>query len=397
MFAARTLFVVALLGAAGTAAALAPHQRRGRGRLRPPWLLAVLTDELVPVRFGVEALLLAALVPFGALEHRIGRVGLALMLVTWLGYAVLLRRAAGTRQVVVEALDAAGIDPPAAPPTLTWRTVAGYPYRVPGGVERVEDLAYLPGLHLDLYRGDDGDHLRPAILQVHGGGWRGGNRRQQARPLLHTLAERGWVAVAPSYPLVPAAGVEEQVMALKRVVAWMRTEGPEHGIDPGFIAITGGSAGAHLASLIALTPNREAYQPGFEHVDTSLQAAVTMYGIYDLLNRHRTRDDWPVVRRLMGASPRDAEGRYREASPLDLVTADAPPFLVVHGASDSLVSPREARRFAQALRAESRQPVVCVELPGANHAFDLFYSLRTLHVIDGVARFLDAARTRSIG
>ena len=116
-------------------------------------------------------------------------------------------------------------------------------------------------------------------------------------PLLHRLASNGWVCVSASYPLVPAATFPDQLVALKQAVNWMRTAGAAYGIDPAFIAVTGGSAGGHLASLVALTGNRVEYQPGFENADTSVQAAVPVYGIYDFLNRNRTRDDWPIIPR----------------------------------------------------------------------------------------------------
>jgi len=264
----------------------------------------------------------------------------------------------------------------------------------PADIKRVENIEYTPGHHLDLYR-IDGESTRPVVVQIHGGSWDGGNRRQQARPLLHLLAERGWVTASVSYPLVPQASADDQLIALKRAIAWIRTEGPEHGIDPGFIAVTGGSAGGHLAALLALTPNRAEYQPGFEKIDTSIQAAVPFYGIYDLLNRNATRKDWPIIESLMRAASEGAEDRYRASSPLDQVGPHAPPFLVIHGDNDSVVAPAEADQFVAALSAASRAPVVYLKVPGATHAFDLLYSLRSHHVINGVERFLRGIRLQT--
>ena len=208
---------------------------------------------------------------------------------------------------------------------------------------------------------------------------------------MHRLARNGWVCVAVSYPLVPEATFPEPIIALKRALVWMRSEGAAYGIDPEFIAVTGGSAGGHLAALLALTGERPEYQPGFETADTSVQASVPIYGIYDLLNRNGTRDEWPIVARgLMKALKRDAEDRYRAASPLDQVHSEAPPFLVVHGAADAVVPTREALQFVEALRAVSERPTGYAEIPGANHAFDVLDSLRTHYVISGIARFLDA-------
>ena len=391
MLAARVLFVISLLGVVGAANALAKPNHDRSWHFRPWWLFAVMTGELVPLRLAVHAVFVVALATFGALEHRAGRVGLGLTLITWAAYVVLQARAAKARHAMDDALEATDVAQWARTRPTWSRILVGYPYRVPRHIERVEDIEYMPDHHLDLYR-TDGNDLRPAVLQIHGGSWRGGNRRQQARPLLHGLAERGWVTASVSYPLVPTASATDQLIALKRAIAWMRTEGPEHGIDPGFIAVTGGSAGAHLAALVALTPNRTEYQPGFEEIDTAVQAGVPFYGIYDLLNRNATRDDWPIVNALMRATKYEADGRYRAFSPLDQVGPHAPPFLVVHGDSDPVVALTEADQFVAALRDVSRAPVVYVKVPGATHAFDLLYSLRSHHVIDGVERFLRGIR-----
>jgi acetyl esterase/lipase len=80
---------------------------------------------------------------------------------------------------------------------------------------------------------------------------------------------------------------------------------------------------------------------------------------------------------------------WRKASPQALVSPDDPPFFVIHGQYDTLVRVEEARMFVEKLRSVSQSPVVYAELPGAQHAFDIFPSLRTGHVIRAVERFLD--------
>ena len=394
MLAATTLFLLSFFGVIGAVNALRRSNADAHPALRPWWFPALLTAEAVPVRIVVHAVLVALLVWAGALDHRAGRVGLGLTIITWLGYGALQFRAGRAKGAMAEALGEIGIDATGFSHVEWRRVLATYPYRIPSDVERIEDVEYAPGLRLDVYRQRGlapGPH--PAILQIHGGSWRGGNRRQQARPLLHRLARNGWVCVAASYPLVPEATFPDPLIGLKRALAWMRTEGRLHGIDPAFIAVTGGSAGGHLASLVALTPDRPEYQPGFEDADTSVQAAVPVYGIYDFLNRNRTRDDWPIIpRAVMKASKAEAEDRYREASPLDQVNPDAPPFLVIHGAADAVVPTREALQFVDALRNVSEAPVGYAEIPGANHAFDVLDSLRTHYMISGVTRFLEAMR-----
>lgn len=394
MIAASLLFVLSLLGLIGAINALRGPATHRRPHLRPLFLPAILTAEAVPIRVTVHAVVGAALIAAGALDHLAGRVGLVLTLLTWTGYVVVQWRARATKRVVRTALDEAGISSEGFAHVDWRRVLAAYPYRIPGEVERIGDIEYIPGLMLDLYRRRDlGEGAHPTLLYVHGGSWRGGNRRQQGRPLLHRLAQEGWVCVSASYPLVPAATFPDQLIALKQVLRWLRGDGLEYGVDPDFVAVCGGSAGGHLAALLALTAGRAEYQPGFEEADTSVQAAIPVYGVYDFLNRNKTRDEWPIIpRHVMKADPDTDTELYRRASPLDQVHSASPPFMVIHGESDSVVPVAEAHQFVDALRRVSTNPVLYVEVPGANHAFDVLDSLRTHYVISGIHRFLESCR-----
>ena len=163
----------------------------------------------------------------------------------------------------------------------------------------------------------------------------------------------------------------------------------------GFIAITGGSAGGHLSSLAALTPNRREWQPGFEDVDTSLQAAVPFYGVYDFLDRHGIRPEMSmegmIADRVMQCTLEESPELWDAGSPLSHVRPDAPPMFVIQGTHDSLVWVEEARAFVSALQAVSEQPVAYGELPGAQHAFEIFHSVRTDHTVHAVGHFLEWA------
>ena len=181
-----------------------------------------------------------------------------------------------------------------------------------------------------------------------------------------------------------------------RSVEWMRVHADEYGVDPYFVAVTGGSAGGHLTAMMALTANDPEYQPGFEGADTSVQAAVPVYGVYDFTNRLGTM--LPRFRHqmlepiIMKAFFDEEPEKFRRASPIDRVHADAPPFLIVHGDRDTLAPVEDARSFADALQSVSRAPVMYAELRGAQHAFDVFASPRTARMLDGTLRFLSAIR-----
>jgi acetyl esterase/lipase len=227
---------------------------------------------------------------------------------------------------------------------------------------------------------------------VHGGGWIVGHKRQQGMPLVNYMAARGWVCVSANYRLSPRATFPDHLIDLKRALAWTREHIAEYGGDPDFIVVTGGSAGGHLCSLLALTANDPRYQPGFEHVDTRTQGCVPFYGVYDFRDRHgvhRHRGLALLVNRLvMKATPESNPEAFEEASPIARIHADAPPFFIVHGDQDSMAPHEEARVFVKVLREVSRAKVVYVELPGVQHAFEVFHSIRTGHATAAVFRFL---------
>ena len=121
-----------------------------------------------------------------------------------------------------------------------------------------------------------------------------------------------------------------------------------------------------------------------------------MYGVYDFTNRDFTgRADMEEMLSLLVFKTRFADARdvCEHASPMSWVGPDAPPFFIAHGANDSLVPVEQARSFARMLRDVSEQPVVYAELPRAQHGFDLFSSVRTLHTLRAIDRFLAVVRT----
>ncbi len=168
---------------------------------------------------------------------------------------------------------------------------------------------------------------------------------------------------------------------------------------PDFIAVTGGSAGGHLSALVGLTAGDPNFQPGFEDADASVDAAVPMYGIYDMTaGRGTTYYDKGFLRFLEKTVFKkrldDDPEVFEQASPTYRVGPDAPPFFVIHGRNDTLAPVADARRFVEALRNVSQAPVAYAELPLAQHAFDVLPSVRTAHTIAAVLRFLEGVRWR---
>jgi acetyl esterase/lipase len=265
---------------------------------------------------------------------------------------------------------------------------------------RVADLTYSehgPFGTLDVWHRADlpVDGRAPVLLQVHGGAWSTGDKVGQAEPLLGYLAERGWVCVTVNYRLAPAQRWPAMMVDVKRAIAWTREHISGHGGDPDFIAITGGSAGGHLAALAALSPNDPDFQPGFTEVDTTLAAAVPLYGVHDF-TRDRQGLFALLENKIIGTTFAEDGRTWRQASPALRVGSRTPPFLVVHGSTDAIVGVEQSRRFVAALRKSSPSVVGYAELPHAQHGFDVLATARTVYTVDAAYRFLDSVWRRSV-
>lgn len=408
--AGRLFFFASLYGAAWTLNAWRPVSRNGRTSLLA-FPAGVTVSEMPLHVLGWQAAATAGFASTGALRSRAGKAGLAVTAASWSGLVALDRIAAQTDRVLDAALvDGLGPDyrqhmaPTFAPPedvAITRRQVANPVPRLRRRYATTRDIPYGEfgrRNHLDIWRRTDlpDDAGAPVLIQVHGGAWMTGSKEYQGAPLMGHLAERGWVSVAVNYRLAPRSTWPDPIVDVKRAIAWVKDNIADYGGDPNFVVITGGSAGGHLSSLAALTPNEPAFQPGFEDADTRVQAAVPMYGVYDFTNRDQTgRVDMEdlLSRYVFKASLADARDDWDQASPMSWVGPDAPPFFVTHGTNDSLVPVEQARSFARMLRDSSKQPVVYAELPRAQHAFDLISSVRTLHTLQAVDRFLAVVRT----
>jgi acetyl esterase/lipase len=272
-------------------------------------------------------------------------------------------------------------------------------------VAHIADLSYGDaGIRnqLDLYAPDARPTKCPVLIYVHGGGWSHGKKDQSGLPIVYHFASQGWLCVQPNYRLCPDATFPDPLVDIKRVIAWVHQHAGDHGGDPEQVFIAGGSAGGHLSALAALTMNDPTLQPGFEDADTSVVAAIPLYGDYDWLDIHGERATRGLDRSkylrdaIVKCSADDDVERWQLGSPLHHVRADAPPFFVVHGARDSLLLVEDARHFVDALRNVSRSPVVYAELPGAQHAFDGFQSVRCGSVINAMEWFTSWVRTTQL-
>jgi len=188
-------------------------------------------------------------------------------------------------------------------------------------------------LHLDLFR-PAGSEKYPALLLVHGGGWRAGNKSLQV-PLAQRIAAHGFVTVAVEYQLLLEAKYPAAVHNIKAAVRYLRANADKFGIDPERIAISGCSAGGQLATLVGMTNGVERFEGNMGNGDFSsdVQAVIDVDGVLDFmaplsLNPGRSKDS-PDVQWLEGdfyARP----DRWKEASPIFWLNENSVPVMFLN-------------------------------------------------------------------
>lgn len=379
-----------------------------------PWAVfisALLATELAWIWLPLQIVVASLLVLGGALDSLLGDLAMTLLAISWLGLVWCLWMSARAKPVLEQALQAGlGQDYADAIPEEARRTfrreVRFSDWSNPFGFARpdVEVISHLPygpaGVrqHLDIYRPlvipDEGC---PVLFQIHGGAWMIGDKAHQALPLMYELASRGWICVAANYRLSPSIGFPVHLEDCKKALCWIRENGAEYGMDTEFVAVTGGSAGGHLSALVGLTGNRRELQQENPDTDTSVQACVPFYGVYDFLVRYGQHPNELVYRKFMTGKVmheryEDNPDLWELASPVAQIHEGAPPFMILHGTHDSLSVVKEARVFTNKLREVSQNPVVYAEMPGAEHAWEIVHSARTEHTVDAVHRFLEWVR-----
>ncbi len=202
-------------------------------------------------------------------------------------------------------------------------------------------------LHLDIFRPEkEGEY--PSIILVHGGGWRSGNKSLLV-PMAQMIAKRGFVAIAVEYQMALEAPYPAAVHNIKSAIRWMRANAEKYNIDPERIAISGTSAGGHLASLVGLTNGVEKFEGtmGNESHSSFVQAIIDIDGVLNFmaplsLNKER-RDDSPDVQ-WIGGQFKDVPELWKEVSPIYWANANSVPMLFInsgyprfHAGQDELI------------------------------------------------------------
>ncbi len=258
----------------------------------------------------------------------------------------------------------------------------------PNDVRVETGVAYLPEgrkEQADLYFPKEMPKGRklPAVVIIHGGGWSGGQREAVREINIgSTLARNGYLGMSIDYLLSDhrQAVWPTNLWDCKTAVRWLRVNAAKLGVDPDRIGVTGGSAGGHLAAMVALTTPADGFDPAepYREVSCAVKCGIDLYGIADLPTYHDVG--------MLGKTLAEAPELYRRASPVTYVRSNSRPLLILHGTADTTVSVRQSELFAAKLQAAGAAHEL-VLVPDAPHTFHLQPKQRDLRPV--VLQFLD--------
>lgn len=285
------------------------------------------------------------------------------------------------RLVVVLVLVLASRTAPAQPATFT--AFRDLEYARPAGLPQRLDV-FVP----------DGPGPWPLLVWVHGGGWQNGDKALQASGAQLRQASRGYAVASVNYRLSGVASHPAQIHDCKAAIRWLRLHAAEYRIDPDRIGAWGSSAGGHLVALLGTSGDVPALE-GDENPGPSsrVAAVVDWYGPSDLPNMQAqglpcSGDHASAASpegRMLGCAIPDCPETAREASPISWVSADDPPFHIVHGAADCTVPPLQSQTLHDALAAAGVDATLTL-IPGAGHGGPQFSDAANLPLLEA---FLD--------
>ena len=249
------------------------------------------------------------------------------------------------------------------PATHGAETLTDVPYAHASGHDLLLDL-YLPAT-----TGPGAVRPRPVIVYLHGGGWAFGDKSSEIAQVRGRVDETGYALASVNYRLSNEGRFPTQIIDCKAAVRWLRANAGRFGLDGRRIGVLGFSAGGHLAALLGTTDRAAALEdPAMGNAGTSsrVQAVCDVSGPVDLNIPTTSLIGKLFVRRELGGSAPQKPALTREADPSLYVQAGDPPFLIIQGDKDTLVTPAHAQRLYAALRAKGVEATLDL-VPGGGH------------------------------
>lgn len=221
--------------------------------------------------------------------------------------------------------------------------------------------------------------LLPAVVWIHGGGWKSGDKGEaRGTEICTTLARAGYLAVSINYKLKENSW-PVNLLDCKNAVRFLRAHAAEYHVDPARIAVAGGSAGGHLSLMVGFTTGQKGLEPEapYPGVSSAVSCVIDMYGITNLSvhGQKNAKGEPTATNRLMNGSlvdfgaANDAADVFRVASPITYAVNGVPPILILHGRADTTVDFSQSEELVALLKARGVEPEF-VALDGIGHTFD---------------------------
>ncbi|MBW8190386.1 alpha/beta hydrolase [Neiella marina] len=206
----------------------------------------------------------------------------------------------------------------------------------------------------------------PAIVAIHGGGWRKGHKNKFASKIVN-FAKRGYVAASLMYRLAPDHPFPAAVEDVKVGVRFLKAHAEQYGVNPNQIIALGSSAGGHLAAMLGATGNDDSFSTHglWDDVDSSVMLAVTFSGPNAEFDS-QFADQWSSITKFLGGKASSRPDIAKAAMPISYLDANDPPFFVVHGNADNIVPVSMGRTFVEGLKSAGVEHRY-IEIEGGTH------------------------------
>ena len=200
-------------------------------------------------------------------------------------------------------------------------------------------------LKLDIYQPTTSKNKNfPAVLLIHGGGWLTGSK-ENLQIMAQNLALKGYVAITVSYRLGLEATYPAAINDIKDAIIWVKQHSKKYQINQNKIAILGTSAGAHLATLVGVTPNLKIFN-SHPKISNNVQAIINIDGIVSFI--HPKSEEGIMASTWLGGSKETNFKKWKEASPLEYVNKNSPPTMFINSSLERFHAGRD--EFVQVLK-----------------------------------------------
>lgn len=253
-------------------------------------------------------------------------------------------------------------------------------------VRIIENITYVKTGHvrqkLDIFlpKASDPSQSLPLVIWIHGGGWKNGNKSALVGQQI--LLRHGFALASINYRLVSHASFPAQIHDCKSAVRFLRKNAKRYGIDPNRIGVWGSSAGGHLAALLGTTNGMKELEAGGSQEDVSshvravcdyfgpsnMQTIVEPNNPNDPADQKRVKTAIVNIGNLLGGPVKDNRTLAKLASPIEHVSSDDAPFLIIHGDADSLVPIDQSTTLHQRL-SDAGVDSELIIVPGGTHSF----------------------------